>query len=166
MDEVYGEGNAYDFGARIYDPRIGKFLTTDPLADYLPDLSPYSFADNTPISSIDENGLYPTSPKPGGPKRYRVRAITKSFYLRRFYKDMSAGSGAPADILTTVGNITANGMTINAFVVSTSNDINNIVLDASITLMRIGRAGQHNLQIVNLTALLLLRCPQTYIHTI
>ena len=23
-DEVYGEGNAYDFGARIHDPRIGR----------------------------------------------------------------------------------------------------------------------------------------------
>jgi len=29
-DELKGEGNSYDFGARIYNPRLGIFLSPDP----------------------------------------------------------------------------------------------------------------------------------------
>ena len=38
--ETYGEGNEYDFGARIYNPRIGRWLSVDPLAKKYTDLSP------------------------------------------------------------------------------------------------------------------------------
>lgn len=30
-NEVKGSGNSLDFGARIYDSRLGKWLSTDPL---------------------------------------------------------------------------------------------------------------------------------------
>jgi len=55
-DEVKGEGNSYDFGARIYDSRIGRFLSTDPLHKTTPYNSPYLFANNSPIYFIDFNG--------------------------------------------------------------------------------------------------------------
>ncbi|MDA3883571.1 MAG: hypothetical protein PF481_09830 [Bacteroidales bacterium] len=55
-DDIYGEGNAYDFGARIYDSRIGKFLSIDSKMNEIPFLSPYSYAANAPIVFIDKNG--------------------------------------------------------------------------------------------------------------
>jgi len=48
----------YDFGARIYDPRIGRFLSVDPLQTKYPDVSPYLFAANNPIVNIDQDGKY------------------------------------------------------------------------------------------------------------
>jgi RHS repeat-associated protein len=61
-DEVYGDGNSYDFGARIYNPRIGRFLSVDPLAMTMVGLSPYMFAANCPIRYIDVLGLAPGDP--------------------------------------------------------------------------------------------------------
>lgn len=55
-DEVKGVGNSYDFGARIYDPRIGRWLAKDPRMAKQPAWSPYkAFLDN-PIVFVDPNG--------------------------------------------------------------------------------------------------------------
>lgn len=58
-NDVKGEGNQQDYGMRIYDPRLGKFLSVDPIAYDYPELSPYQFAGNTPIQAIDLDGLEP-----------------------------------------------------------------------------------------------------------
>lgn len=52
-----GTGNQQDYGERIYDPRLGKFLSVDPLGSSYPWNSSYSFSENDPISSIDLDGL-------------------------------------------------------------------------------------------------------------
>jgi RHS repeat-associated protein len=48
---------AYHFGARIYDGRLGRFLSIDPALKESPWSTPYSFAANKPIWMIDRNGL-------------------------------------------------------------------------------------------------------------
>jgi RHS repeat-associated protein len=55
-DEIVGSGNSYDFGARQYDPRLGRWMSLDPLMAKYPGLSPYNFVDNNPIALIDEDG--------------------------------------------------------------------------------------------------------------
>jgi RHS repeat-associated protein len=55
-NEIKGEGNQIDYGMRVYDPRIAKFLSVDPLqADY-PELTPYQFSGNNPIENVDLDG--------------------------------------------------------------------------------------------------------------
>ncbi len=49
-------GSKLDFGARIYDSRLGRFLSVDKFANRFAYQSPYLFAGNTPISGIDVNG--------------------------------------------------------------------------------------------------------------
>lgn len=56
VDEVKGNGNSLDFGARIYDSRTGRWLSLDPLQAKYPDLSPYNFVANSPIVQIDPDG--------------------------------------------------------------------------------------------------------------
>jgi RHS repeat-associated protein len=58
-NDVKGEGNQQDYGMRIYDPRLGKFLSVDPLTRDYPWYTPYQFAGNTPIQAIDIDGAEP-----------------------------------------------------------------------------------------------------------
>jgi RHS repeat-associated protein len=54
-DNSTGEGNL-DFGARILDVRIGRWLSVDPLYNVYPFVSPYNFALNNPLNNIDSDG--------------------------------------------------------------------------------------------------------------
>jgi RHS repeat-associated protein len=56
-NELNGTGNSYDFGARIYDSRLGRWLSVDPLFQSFPWYTPYQFAGNMPIWAIDLDGL-------------------------------------------------------------------------------------------------------------
>jgi RHS repeat-associated protein len=56
-NEVKSEGNEQDYGMRIYDPRLGRFLSLDPIAEKYPQLTPYQFASNSPIAGSDLDGL-------------------------------------------------------------------------------------------------------------
>lgn len=53
-DELKGKGNSYNFGARILDPRTGRFFSKDPILQ--PSESPYSFSANNPIIYVDVEG--------------------------------------------------------------------------------------------------------------
>ncbi|MBV4358902.1 LamG-like jellyroll fold domain-containing protein [Pinibacter aurantiacus] len=55
-NEVSGDGNQYDYGFRIYNPRVGRFLSVDPLQEKYPELTPYQFASNSPIQGVDLDG--------------------------------------------------------------------------------------------------------------
>jgi RHS repeat-associated protein len=62
------EGSQQDYGMRIYDPRLGKFLSVDPLSGNYPEYTPYQYAENCPIKFIDLDGLESSDPsaKPTG----------------------------------------------------------------------------------------------------
>jgi RHS repeat-associated protein len=45
--------------ARLYDPWLGQFISPDPLADWSPGISPYSYCNNNPVNYIDILGLLP-----------------------------------------------------------------------------------------------------------
>ena len=55
-DELKGEGNSYDFGARMLDTRLGRWFSADKMFSFAPGWTPYrAFYDN-PIFWTDKDG--------------------------------------------------------------------------------------------------------------
>ncbi len=121
-NDIYGRGNIYDYGFRIYNPRIGKFLSVDPLSPKYPWYTPYQFAGNKPIAAIDLDGaeeLWRTILGEGiiAPilrSRY-AKEVAQGFYeraaetvhgIKSLFKGNSSGGGGPnAGLLATAHSL-------------------------------------------------------------
>jgi RHS repeat-associated protein len=60
-----GGSSTYDYGSRIYNPRLGKFMSVDPKASKFPSWSPYAFCLNNTILLMDPDGQEPIKPQAG-----------------------------------------------------------------------------------------------------
>jgi RHS repeat-associated protein len=76
-DDITGStGAIYDYGFRIYDSRIARFLSVDPLTKEYPWYTPYQFAGNMPTRFIDLDGLEPSeNPQTPGVKEKKAMAV-------------------------------------------------------------------------------------------
>ena len=50
--------NVYDFGARLYDPALGRWISQDPMAEKYYPQSPYLFCAGNPMKFVDPDGSY------------------------------------------------------------------------------------------------------------
>ena len=75
-----------DYGMRIYDDRLGRFLSVDPLSNKFAYYTPYQFAGNKPIWCIDLDGLedIPTT-GPAFPPPYSVEYFVNWAKKDAFY---------------------------------------------------------------------------------
>jgi RHS repeat-associated protein len=101
-DEVNGSGNSYAFKYRIHDPRLGRFLSVDPLSKEYAWNSTYAFAENSVLENMDFEGaealnatsytsrnstgriLVLTVQNPSGPLNFILRASNGAAYATVF----------------------------------------------------------------------------------
>jgi len=100
-DEVKGDDNQQDYGMRIYDPRVGRFLSVDPLSAQYPWYTPYQFAGNMPIWAVDLDGLeeikYQDIFNSGFPNIIKSYAEKTSFY-KEFESTIKQKSNTKLDV--------------------------------------------------------------------
>ncbi len=122
-NEVKGAGNQIDYGERMYDPRMGRFMRMDPLSQQYPELTPYQFDGNSPVTFIDQDGLEMMYKLPDG----RIYIPPPSDHLRI---PIPIGATAiPPQTGTHKGNILEN--TLVNFLTPLAEGINDIVGGAS-----------------------------------
>lgn len=62
VDELHDiSGDAYDYGDRVYDTKLGRWLSMDKLANSYPSFSPYNFVNDNPILNTDVKGQWTVS---------------------------------------------------------------------------------------------------------
>jgi RHS repeat-associated protein len=106
-DEVKGEGLHLDYGFRIYDPRIGRFLSQDPLFKSYPWYTPYQFAGNKPVAFIDLDGLEEANVQVIG--KYRDGSVL----LRVTRSDKPSNSNKGKGVSFNYGEEGLNELTVN-----------------------------------------------------
>ncbi|TAG51137.1 MAG: hypothetical protein EAZ27_13870, partial [Cytophagales bacterium] len=88
-DKDFGEG-VQDYGFRIYDNQIGKFLSVDPLDDEFPWNAVYAFAENDVIQCIDLEGAEKLDRKDTKSQEslQRIKDLTPPTKTRKGSKDV------------------------------------------------------------------------------
>jgi len=70
----------YDYGARMYDPVLGRFTGVDPIADQFPHVTTFNYAENEPVAHIDLWGLQKADPPSFAERAQQaVTKVTKPF---------------------------------------------------------------------------------------
>lgn len=87
-DELKGEGNCYDFGARMLDPRVGRWFAKDPKENKYPSFSTYNYVANSPLRAIDPDGedifiLFYTSGNKRGDEMFEAAALTRKVNIEK-----------------------------------------------------------------------------------
>lgn len=70
--QIGGIRHSYNFGARLYDPRVARWWSVDKLYAKTPQLSPYIYSESSPLALTDPDGnetvftVLPNKDKKGG----------------------------------------------------------------------------------------------------
>jgi RHS repeat-associated protein len=117
-NDIKGDGNQQDYGFRIYDPRLGRFLSVDPISNKYPELTPYQFASNKPIRAVDLDGLESLDFDMGG-------------YIQNWFGDAFIGMATWVDNTLSYSASVAPKIKLNEAKVGSVTNTTSVILTAS-----------------------------------
>jgi len=114
----------YYFGARYYDPEIGRFLSVDPHARSYPSLTPYHYVENNPLRYIDRTGMDGEDPQlPPSPYPYTEMITVEAERINSYASIGFLGTLGTAAVVepTFVGELIFGGILLYGLVKSADN---------------------------------------------
>lgn len=130
--------NWYSYGAREYDPQLGRFHTQDRFAEKYNMFSPYHYASNDPIRNIDYNG--DSTIKIGWNKKVEQ-------FNRDFHNGLQERINDPSILLTDLGNAAGGIMRT----LSDATGISNLVGNRNVTAEALEEAANTLAELPNMT---------------
>jgi RHS repeat-associated protein len=124
-----GGGSTYDYGFRIYNPQIAKFLSVDPLSPQYPFYSPYQYAGNKPIKFVDVDGL-----EEGFNIRFEqmqrgyLKGTVSEKELMEFHQANAAGAALGIGVLVTRGAILRYGPQLFTWALTNPHSAQNVAV--------------------------------------
>lgn len=96
-DEIKGNGNQYTTFWRQYDPRLGRWMSIDPMISMFPWQSPYVAFDNNPINLNDPKGGVAQKPEEQDPPSKPTINLSNAAIVMQQARDQAIVLNALAD---------------------------------------------------------------------